>query len=413
MRVRSKGALNDISVIYKVYNTGCTVAPSSTPHVAGKVGQYTEVWDVQVPNFKRRSAAGEVFCNTFWKQDTKISNSINGIWYYLGSITCPGGVRYNESERIGPQLTYLLSLDPQWGAIAPIWLVSQDVRDSEVGKAATKAWAGIGQGDEDLLVFLAEFKQTWTMFRHPLDNLHRFFTKIRGKKNATSKGRALTLGQYLSNEWLTYRFGIRPLLSDISNSLKALGHRPRTVRKTSRGNSVTESQQTTAVTYPHGSVTTNFNHNIKHTLTTRAGVLWEANMTTLDFLGVNFASMPAAAWELIPYSFVVDWFANVGDYVRAWTPHPMTRVLASWTTTIDEISVARVVTSSFPNDGQTVLLRPMQGSENLDYVSVYRDPVLPLPSLQSKLNLDLIAKAIKDHRAVDSAALILQRLRSK
>jgi hypothetical protein len=35
--------------------------------------------------------------------------------------------------------------------------------------------------------------------------------------------------------------------------------------------------------------------------------------------GLNqVASIPTTMWELVPYSFVVDWFINVGDVLRAW-----------------------------------------------------------------------------------------------
>lgn len=35
--------------------------------------------------------------------------------------------------------------------------------------------------------------------------------------------------------------------------------------------------------------------------------------------GLNVAaSIPVTTWEMVPYSFVIDWFVNIGDVLRAW-----------------------------------------------------------------------------------------------
>jgi hypothetical protein len=35
-------------------------------------------------------------------------------------------------------------------------------------------------------------------------------------------------------------------------------------------------------------------------------------------------------WELVPYSFVIDWILNVSDILSAWTPEVGLSTLASW-----------------------------------------------------------------------------------
>jgi hypothetical protein len=44
------------------------------------------------------------------------------------------------------------------------------------------------------------------------------------------------------------------------------------------------------------------------------------------------AQIPAAIWEIIPFSFVVDWFVNVESFIRAVTPKADVHRLAEWVT---------------------------------------------------------------------------------
>lgn len=52
--------------------------------------------------------------------------------------------------------------------------------------------------------------------------------------------------------------------------------------------------------------------------------------------GGSSSDLLATAWEIVPYSFVVDQFFNVGNWLQAITPDPYREVLSSWVTTIRE-----------------------------------------------------------------------------
>lgn len=53
-------------------------------------------------------------------------------------------------------------------------------------------------------------------------------------------------------------------------------------------------------------------------------------------LGLDLSSVPSTLWELIPASFVLDWYVNVGTWIRAVTPRPGITPLANWITTVEE-----------------------------------------------------------------------------
>jgi hypothetical protein len=61
----------------------------------------------------------------------------------------------------------------------------------------------------------------------------------------------------------------------------------------------------------------------------RAGILCQ--IEHLNRIGIYGLTQPIEAiWELIPFSFIVDWFFNVGSTIGGWIPEMGTRTLASW-----------------------------------------------------------------------------------
>jgi hypothetical protein len=71
------------------------------------------------------------------------------------------------------------------------------------------------------------------------------------------------------------------------------------------------------------------------------GVLYDVTNQTapealMGILGTRPRDVPATLWEIVPYSFVVDWFVNVGDWLQAITPVPGITVRGHWATTVTE-----------------------------------------------------------------------------
>lgn len=51
-----------------------------------------------------------------------------------------------------------------------------------------------------------------------------------------------------------------------------------------------------------------------------------------------------AAWELVPFSFIIDWFTNIGDIIGALILNPGLTPLSSWVTETISHSVTRTAT---------------------------------------------------------------------
>lgn len=141
----------------------------------------------------------------------------------------------------------------------------------------------------------------------------------------------------------------------------------------------------------------------------RAGVLYEI-VNSHNRYGFNFSDLPAAAWELVPFSFVVDWFTNVGQFIRGVTPKFGARELATWTSVKRTKTVQVTQTSEWVASNSTYeeVQAPSGGWEAIETVHTRT------PGISKKVAFDWRSfKAIPtDKRILDSFALTFQLLLS-
>jgi hypothetical protein len=125
----------------------------------------------------------------------------------------------------------------------------------------------------------------------------------------------------ISQNFLEYEYGLKPLISDVQNSLKTLTTTEFEVRKI-RG----RASERFVYLYAIGG---SFGSNPKYsyfqrkraeatlTITCRAQArITNPNVFLANQLGLFDLALP---WKLIPFSFVVDWFINVEQCASAYT----------------------------------------------------------------------------------------------
>lgn len=189
---------------------------------------------------------------------------------------------------------------------------------------------------------LAELAETLRMIRSPARGLRssideyssvarRRIRKAIGRDPRGVRARDLTERQSraaqraLSDSWLEAQFGWLPLVGDIEDAYKAarrLNGRVETDRVSSESNNDTVPVITTASStapqnlnifthvYTWSRYTVRYYGAVKVQVSTPASsVIEEAGFRVRDFV--------PALWEWIPYSFLVDYFTNIGDIVDA------------------------------------------------------------------------------------------------
>lgn len=126
-----------------------------------------------------------------------------------------------------------------------------------------------------------------------------------------------SVDQRMSNGVLQLQYGWRPLLQDIYGSAELLAQKKmREVRNTVRSRSRDTESSQSQVTVFGGVGTLTFKNRIYREVSFRAHFATSSDMVhTLSQVGLTNPAL--IAWELTPWSFVIDWFLPVGNYISS------------------------------------------------------------------------------------------------
>lgn len=122
----------------------------------------------------------------------------------------------------------------------------------------------------------------------------------------------------LADHWVEYQYGWKPLLQDLYGASELLSDR---IRSDSYHHAIKSSGKAKAPAYSSsksgGIVTEAWT---QHETTHRFAAHFRMDSQAQAALSATGLSNPALlAWELLPYSFVVDWFIPVGNYLEGLT----------------------------------------------------------------------------------------------
>jgi hypothetical protein len=196
--------------------------------------------------------------------------------------------------------------------------------------------------------------------------------------------------------WLELHFGWVPLVTDIYNAIEVLGREPKgkKVRAGARFSdlvvlkSVFTLSRTTSVSP----------YSVGRALRGSARVT-NPNAATLDALGViNPVSL---AWDLVPFSFVVDWFVPVGAFLNSFYGIPGFTIEESSYTTLTT-AVASVVNELRNNTSSPWFVHTLYGSD-----SVKMQRVMGLPAFHLTYPTPHRVSMVK---AATAISLLLQQL---
>lgn len=328
------GSVSCTNVINLVPSTTYSENSSYVPYSWSDV-----MHDVVTPNFYSLRNSGGIANNPYDKTLTTYNRGIVS-WYesrlVASTIQCSGvptRVASVGMRRVGTRAPDLL--------LGSAFL-SAPALDVERLKnlAITGAFANASEQTAQALVILAEGEKTIQSFISIARRLLMLGRALR-KWDVSYLRRQLSARE-LSNRWMEGRYAIRPVVYDMCDVIRALrrSRLDHPLRQTYRSGasdtaSATQSGVTTYSSSPYYYISAT--KNTVRNVSVRSGVL--AAIDSISEATIWGIDQPfTAMWELVPFSFVVDWFLNVGKVIASWTPVNGSRTLASWVTVHDTVS---------------------------------------------------------------------------
>lgn len=237
-------------------------------------------------------------------------------------------------------------------------------------------------------------------------------TRTRGGKTSIKRRfkptfeREITLrksAKSFGSNFLELHFGWSPLVQDIGNAVEVL-HSPvfKGLGKVAKGRGSASQQKPSApTTMSDFSLVTQYYWDTKVQLIADV-IVTDPNLLNLSRMG--FVNPAALLWEVVPFSFLVDWFVNVGDVLNSYTDFVGMNLSNSCTTTYSVIKGDRYY-KGWNKAGTAKVIGQIN---TRTYISVKRSTGISGPTLQIKpfngLSLD---------RGLTAVSLLTQFLRNK
>jgi hypothetical protein len=369
------------SYLYEQHGTGSMKSyTSSNPNIVTQFNYDNIIrviekrfigWDI--PHFHRRRKRGELLPHTPWKQ-VHISGSGSGFYDVKSGTTSSWSRWFASNENYLAASAWRLT-EVDLAAYVP------DVSNKYVQEAA----AAIYTNGFDALTFLAELADVRSLFL----NTAKTLLKLKIPKNWKA----------LSNEYLSVRYGWRTLFYDVTSlnkAIKALNDKCKRTRYSEvRGNTSSDSWQDVNLAY-----TTHYVYKVEKSYTTEVSL---RGSVTADIEIPAFQFNPfQTAWEVVPFSFVLDWFLSVGRAISAASFLAFTSKYAS--SYGYKIKMTKTLNAEILSTADSFLAGTVWGKGQCDAEIEVRTPCgVPLtPHLTLKLN---------PWKVLDLLGLIIQRFR--
>lgn len=336
----------------------------------------------------------EVLSNGSWNKDT-----------YRGPARHFGA---NVEQQLEPEDPYFIALNRLFNELSltkgslAVTLAEASKTADHIAKTATrlyKAYRGLRRGR------FQEFTDALGM-----SVSQKEFKRVNKKAYAsrTSEG---NYRNFAASTWLEYTYGWKPLISDVftqaENLANYLTERANVVRRGRGSAKKTVDKFVVSSTLPYGypgKITTRFRAERRCSIVVKYKIAGQPS--ALDTFGITNPAL--VAWELVPFSFVVDWFLPIGNFLESLTA---TNGLSfaggtqatKTTYTIESVCQADptpVPSSGFPRVTWTGIAGGIQKKSVKTRTLLFTFPSVPLPQLKDPRSFAHLASALSLLQAV-------------
>ncbi|DAD51694.1 TPA_asm: maturation protein [ssRNA phage Esthiorhiza.4_19] len=210
---------------------------------------------------------------------------------------------------------------------------------------AYEALKGKVYTDAQLGVDFVEYRQALGMMASSATTLINVARKIRrgdflGAKHALGMKilpKDVSIRKSFANNWLEFHFGWEPLVRDIYDAAEVMNN-PLKAFSRARGagsNVDTGSYSEHNVNYNRSEFWRRSYYAVQGLTVDR---ITNSTLHALDQFGV--INPVEIAWELVPFSFVVDWFVNVGQVLNSYSDYAGMQLRDTWNSVLFRLQIA-------------------------------------------------------------------------
>jgi hypothetical protein len=370
-----------------------------------------EVFDSRTGGTLTRTRTG--YDNPFWRSQVRAGNNattpFTGVFDDITSIPGDFWLRCQApgSGGTGPFYKLRLSGDvalrrcigdpPDWGAISSTTAYNRGLLAylKEVN-SVNKAFDG--------LTFMGELRETSKMLRSPAKGIRNILDGYLNRLGESKRKRPKDWKKNLSSTWLESTFGMLPLLTDVQNFAQAwnslLDKNRDTYVLVSKVGVDEKANPTNTYGELLASMVGSYAPVVLHRqrATDRAvvrfrGKVWRRVFATRYDTAAHFGFEPRqfvpTAWELLPWSFLIDYFSNIGDVIESGVTDT-SRV--AWTNVsevvfriADHYCMASPPNTQFGEGNKTVGGTASTAQHRRRTVNRYVAPELGMPYIQLEL----------------------------
>jgi len=293
------------------------------------LGRFSES-SVNDPGFWKKKISGSPLSTNpyeWWREDASDllrpvldgSQLANTRWYTSGDTTGSVGFTMRDALSAG----YFYTSRDGVGLFPPIAVI--EGISSWKNEIGNKILSKVRNREVDLGVALGEHRETAEFISSAMVKTAKSYVQLRhgdvsgalrtitGRRNNSWRD----IPGAAANTWLAYCYGLRPLLKDVHDAASVYENRYKQ-RPSVFKCSASISKDFDAVANPNRYY---IMQQIRGSASIRASVeMFVTNpvLKTLDQCGVT--NPLSIAWELVPFSFVVDWFIPVGAFISNIIP---------------------------------------------------------------------------------------------
>lgn len=256
-----------------------------------------------------------------------------------------------------PRLRYSRSIGDLIPLAFPSVLPSSTGYADNVARSKLYKFAKEAQTSFRGLTFLGELTETLRMIRNPARSLRRGLdTYVQSATKRTRRVKSKpALNRIVGDLWLEHAFGWAPFISDVKSAGAALNQRLERYSSSYAKVSGEGKEENDYQDYSLPQIQTYLNRwrwavHGKTTVSVRykseiRSVCPNPVQADMQLFGVSWTEVVPTAWELVPWSFLVDYFSNIGKILDAWT---VRKSDFCWTVRTDRKTSSRTVGETYP-----------------------------------------------------------------